>query len=222
MRISRKVANNLIEQFMHPRGAIGSLVGWEMAVRPSNRKRNKWAVSLMDIEPEDRVLEIGFGPGIAIREMASRATRGHVVGIDQSGVMRRQALRRNAAADRSGRVTLVEASVDNMPVFDDAFDKFLAVNNMGFWNHPRTRLKEITKCLRDAGLIAIVSQPRMPGANAETTANEAKTIVALLASVGCVAIRVETLDLSPPVACVIGYVRHANNRSSTPIPKAVE
>jgi ubiquinone/menaquinone biosynthesis C-methylase UbiE len=72
-----------------------------MAHRGSNRQRNLWVVSLLDVQPTDRVLEIGFGPGLAIAELARRATRGHIYGIDHSEVMVRQASKRNAAAIRA-------------------------------------------------------------------------------------------------------------------------
>lgn len=133
MSMRKQLGRRIVSQFMHPRGLPGRLAGWEMALRPSNRKRNAWAVSLMDVQPSDRVLEIGFGPGIAVREIARRATRGQVVGIDRSAVMRAQAARRNAAAIRSGRVSLTVAPVEDLPGFGRPFDKVLAVNNMGFW-----------------------------------------------------------------------------------------
>lgn len=187
-----------------------------MALRPSNRKRNAWAVSLMEVQPSDRVFEIGFEPGIAVREIARRATRGRVVGIDRSAVMRAQAARRNAAAIRTGRVSLTVASIDDPPAFDRPFDKVLAVNNMGMWSEPALRLKELAGLLRGGGLLAIVSQPRCPGATAETTAAAASQIVEALDAAGLVAIRVETLDLKPPVACIIGTAPSAAERSSTP------
>jgi len=175
-----------------------------MALRPSNRKRNAWAVSLLDVETSDCVLEIGFGPGIAVREIARRATLGEVFGIDRSPVMRAQAARRNAAAIRSGRVSLTVAPIEDLPDFGRRFDKVLAVNNMGFWSEPAFRLKEIAGLLRGGGLIAIVSQPRCPGATADTTAAAAIRIVGVLEEAGFDAIRVETLALKPPVTCVIG------------------
>jgi trans-aconitate methyltransferase len=52
----------------------------------------------MDVQPSDRVPEIGFGPGVAVRAIARRTTRGKVVGINRSAVMRAQAARRNASA----------------------------------------------------------------------------------------------------------------------------
>lgn len=203
-RLPRFVVQRAVSQFHRPRGLAGRLAGWEMTLRPSNRKRNAWAVSLLDVQPTDRVLEIGFGPGVAIGELAQRATRGQVVGIDHSETMRAHAARRNAAAIRAGRVTLTVGSVDDLPDFDGPFDKILAVNNMGMWPDPGRRLKELAGLLRSGGLIAIVSQPRCPGATADTTAAAARQTVALLEAAGFVASRVETLGLEPPVACVIG------------------
>ena len=216
MSMRKRLGRRIVSQFMHPRGLPGRLVGWEMALRPSNRKRNAWAVSLMDVQASDRVLEIGFGPGIAVREIARRATRGQVVGIDRSAVMRAQATRRNAAAIRAGRVSLALASIDDPPAFDGPFDKILAVNNMGMWSEPALRLRELAGLLRGGGLIAIVNQPRCPGATAETTAAAAKQTVEALKVAGLVAIDVETLDLKPPVACVIGTAPSGAERPSTP------
>jgi SAM-dependent methyltransferase len=203
-RLRRFVLHRIVSQFHRPRGLAGRLAGWEMTLRPSNRKRNIWAVSLLDVQPSDRVLEIGFGPGLAIRELARRATRGLVVGVDHSETMRAQAARRNAAAVRAGRVSLMLASIEEPPDLGGPFDKILAVNNMGMWPEPVLRLKELARLLRGGGLIAIVSQPRCPGATAETTSAAAREIVEFLEAAGFVSIRVETLDLEPPVACVIG------------------
>jgi len=105
-KLAMAIRKRIVTQFMRPRGGAGWLVGWEMALRSSNRQRNMWAVGLLEVEPTDRVLEIGFGPGIAIRELSRQATHGLVCGVDHSAVMVRHATRRNAAAVRAGRVEL--------------------------------------------------------------------------------------------------------------------
>lgn len=192
-----------MRQFGHPRGIAGRVAGWVMAHRRSNQQRNRWAVSLLDVQPTDRVLEIGFGPGAAIAELAGRATRGRVYGIDHSQVMVRQASRRNAAAIRAHRVHLAHAAVDQLPSFDDPFDAILAVNTVGFWPDPVQRLHKLRRLLRPAGRIALASQPRCPGATRDTTARAAEELHDLLTRAGFAQIRVETLDLDPPVACVL-------------------
>ena len=190
-------------QAHRPRGVVGWANGWLFALRPSNRTRNVWAVKLLDVQPTDRVLEIGFGPGIAIAEFAARAVRGHVFGVDHSRAMVRQAARRNAAAIRAGRVHLAHASVERLPSFGDPLDAILAVNSLGFWPDPVERLGELRRLLRPGGRIALVSQPRCPGATRDTTARAAQELQDLLTRAGFARPRVETLGLDPPVACVL-------------------
>ena len=199
----RALDRDVIAQAHHPRGAAGRVTAWEMAHRPSNRERNRWVVSLLAVRPADRVLEIGFGPGVAIAELA-RAGAGHVHGIDHSDVMVRQASKRNAAAIRAGRVTLVNASADRLPpALDGPFDVIFAVNSLGFWSAPAERLGELRRRLAPGGRIAIASQPRCPGATASTSSRAAGEIGNLLRGVGFTGLRTETLPLSPPVACVL-------------------
>lgn len=197
---TRRLVVGLVRQFHHPRGATGGAVGWVMAHRRSNVERNRWVVSLLDVQPAERVLEIGFGPGIAVAALAARATRGRVYGIDHSEVMVRQAGRRNAAAVREGRVQLTCAGVDRLPAFDAPLDAVLAVNSVGFWPEPVERLGALRGLLRPGGRIALASQPRAPGATTEQAVAQLRD---LLVRAGYTDLRVETLDLDPPVGCVL-------------------
>jgi len=199
----RALDRDVIGQAHRPRGTAGRVTAWEMARRPSNRQRNRWVVSLLDVQPADRVLEIGFGPGVAIAELA-RAGACHVWGIDHSEVMVRQASRRNAAAIRAGRVTLLNASADQLPpAVGGPFDAILAVNSLGFWPAPGERLAELRQRLAPGGRIAIVSQPRCPGATATTSRRAAAEIENLLRGAGFTQLGTETLPLDPPVVCVL-------------------
>src|SRR3712207_1837319 len=130
-----------------------------MAHRPSNRRRNAWAVSLLDVQRDDRVLELGFGPGLAIRELSRIAAEGYVCGIDHSELMVRWARRRNVDGIRRGVIDLRLGSFNELPAFDAPFDKVLAVNTMGFGSDPVTRLAELRRLLRPGGQIALAYQP---------------------------------------------------------------
>ena len=201
--VVRALDRDVIGQGHRPHGAAGSVTGWVFAHRPSNRQRNRWVVSLLDVHPTDRVLELGFGPGVAVAELV-RAGAGHVYGIDHSDVMLRQASRRNAAAIRAGRVTLINAPANQLPpAVDGPFDAILAVNSLGFWPAPAERLAELRRRLAPGGRIAIASQPRCPGATADTSRSAAREIEDLLRDAGFTRMSTQTLPLSPPVACVI-------------------
>src|SRR5690242_6913220 len=143
-----------VAQFHRPTGILGHLAGWIMGRRSSNVARNRWAVRLLDVQPTDRVVELGCGPGVAIAALAARAVGGLVVGVDHSAVMIGQARRRNRASVRAGRVRLVHTPVERLSL-DAApldggpdgrpFDAALAVNTVGMWPDPTARLRDIAR-----------------------------------------------------------------------------
>jgi SAM-dependent methyltransferase len=203
MTLKQAVVRRLVGQFHRPHGPGWYVAGWVMAHRSSNIRRNRWVVSLLDVQPSDRILEVGFGPGIAIAAMSDLTPNGAVFGVDHSGVMLRIATRRNAAAIRDGRVHLRLATADALPDFGTPLDKIVAVNSMGFWPEPVSRLKELRSLLRAGGTIAVAAQPRCPGATAETSAKAGQAVAANLRAADFSPTRVETLDLEPPVVCVL-------------------
>jgi SAM-dependent methyltransferase len=195
-----------LAQFHHPTGAAGHVAGWMMGRRSSNVARSRWAVRLLDVQPTDRVIELGCGPGVAVAALATFAIRGSVVGVDHSQVMIRQASRRNRAAIRAGRVRLTHAPVESLSPSDEPFDAALAVNTVGMWPDPTARLRELGRLLRPGGRIALVSQPRCPAATAATSAAAANELADLLTGAGFERLHTEMLNLDPPAACVLGHL----------------
>ncbi len=195
----------IIEQFGHPRGLLGAIVGLIMRVRPSNRARNARTVDLLDIRPGDRVLEVGFGPGLAVRRAAELASRGTVVGIDHSELMLRQARRRNARAVQEGRVELLLGSAERLPDLPTRFDKVFAVNVYAFWSEPVTVLRHLRGIVKPGGTIALTFQPRRRGATGEDTRRGAERMAASMRDAGFVEVRVEILPMAPvDAACLLG------------------
>jgi ubiquinone/menaquinone biosynthesis C-methylase UbiE len=204
VKLRQRVIAGVYAQFGRPTGVWGRAAGLVMAHRPSNRRRNSWVVSLLEVRPDDRVLEIGFGPGLAVRELSHIAREGHVCGIDHSELMLCQAMRRNVDGIRRGVVDLRLGSVDALPGFDAPFDKILAVNAVLFWNGVDARLEELRGLLRPGGLIAVARQPRGPGASDEASAAKGREMAATLVRAGFSDVRVETLRLKPAVVCALG------------------
>ena len=212
MGMKQRLFHSVVRQFRDPTGPAGHVAGWVMACRSSNVARNRWAVRLLDVQPTDRVIELGCGPGVAVAALAARASRGLVVGVDHSQVMIGQARRRNRAAIRAGRVRLIHTAVERLSISDGPFDAALAVNTVGMWPDPTARLRELARLLRPGGRIALVAQPRCPGATAATSSAAANELAGLLTEAGFEHLRTEMLDLDPPAACVLGHVAPARLR----------
>ena len=101
-------------------------------------------------------------------------------------------------------VDLRLASVDELPEFDEPFDKILAVNAAMFWGDPVARLGQLRRLLRAGGLIAVVHQPRGPGATDQAAAARGREMAAALEQAEFSSVRSKTLSLKPAAVCVLG------------------
>lgn len=203
-RRTDRLRRAIVAQFYRPTGFWGRLAGAIMAFRPSNRERNEWTIDRLQIQPGERVLEIGFGPGYALGLATARVGGGLVAGIDHSEVMLRQASRRNAAAIRAGRLDLHLGSVESLPAFDEPFDAIYAVNSIGFWSEPAARLGELRDLLRPGGRLAFTVQPRSPSASDATARGTGEKIASRLRDAGFDDVGVELRPMRPVAAvCVV-------------------
>ncbi len=194
----------LVSQFHRPHGVLGRLAGGILANRPSNRKRNLWTIELLDIQPMDRVLELGCGPGFAIEAASRFANAGLVVGIDHSELMCRTALRRNSVGVRAGHVDVVRASFSDLPDFDEPFDKVFGVNALQFSENPEAVIGSIAKRLRTGGLFATTLQSRKPAATDDDSRRGGEARAGILERLGFHDVRIEVLPLEPVCVCVLG------------------
>ena len=122
------VRHLLMHMFGRPKGLLGWLGGLIMA--RANRDAAVQAVEILDVRPDDNVMEVGFGPGIAIQLLSERAPGGWIAGVDQSQEMIKQAAARNSDALRNRSVDLRYGSAERLPFADETFDKVLAINSM--------------------------------------------------------------------------------------------
>ena len=147
----------LMRAFGRPQGILGRLGGVIMA--RTNADCGAWVTDVLGVTPNDRVLEMGFGPGVVIQRLAKLAAAGHVAGIDLSREMVEQARARNATAVQDGRVELRHGSVEDLPFDDNSFDKALTINSMQLWPDVIAGLREVRRVMKAAGSIAVGFTP---------------------------------------------------------------
>jgi SAM-dependent methyltransferase len=195
----------MVEQFGNPRGALGALAGMIMRMRPSNRERSSRVLALLGIRPDDVVLEVGFGPGLAIEGAAALATEGKVVGVDHSPLMLEQATRRNALPIAVGRVELLLGTTARVAGLPDRFDKVFSINVFMFWRDPAAELRSLRRSMKPGGTMAVALQPRRKGASEADVHEAAAAMSSALRDAGFVDVRVEILEMSPvDTACALG------------------
>jgi ubiquinone/menaquinone biosynthesis C-methylase UbiE len=144
-------------QARKPSGWWGRMVYGHLAAY-GHRPVTRWAMSFIDVQPSDRVLDIGCGSGTAIQLIARIATEGLVAGVDYSEDMVQQALRRNAAAVRLRRVEIRRGNVAALPYHDESFDKVIAVETFYFWPDAVPNLQEVRRVIRPGGLLALAME----------------------------------------------------------------
>lgn len=145
------------KQYRCPTGLLGQAVGAKMVRQ--HAPETAWTISLLEIEPAERVLEIGFGAGRAIELIAAQAPQCTIAGIDLSPAMLRVSSRRNAEAIKAGRVTLHQGDVERMPFQDSQFEKILSIHALYFWPDPQRAVAEIARVLAPGGRLALTFSP---------------------------------------------------------------
>lgn len=119
-----------------------------------NRRVAAWAVDLLGVHPNDKILKVGFGPGVGIELLAKSTSSAPVAGVDPAGEMVAQAVGRNAKGIQGGQVDLREGSVERLPFDNETFSGLLAVNSMQVWPDRLAGLREIRRILKPGGKFA--------------------------------------------------------------------
>ena len=194
MIAKRLIEEHISNNYSRPSGFFGRIAGNRMARQ--HEPENTWTVSLLDVQPKDSILELGFGAGATIQQIATLATEGHVAGVDFSRTMVRAARKRNTLAVKAGRVELKYGDASTLPFADSTFDKVVSIHSLYFWPDPTKAFAEILRALKPEGIVALTLLPkeRWPG-NGESTEQcriyRGEDIATMLSEVGFTSTRIE-------------------------------
>jgi ubiquinone/menaquinone biosynthesis C-methylase UbiE len=136
---------------------LGEVVGRIMAHETA--AANRVALDFLDLQPGDRVLEIGFGHGRSLAAAMARVADGFVAGIDHSEVMLRIARKRNANSLLAGRMELTLGDCEHLPYPDNCFNKIFAMHTIYFWSDPRRQFEEARRVLLYEGCLVVGYRP---------------------------------------------------------------
>ncbi|MEQ8768431.1 MAG: class I SAM-dependent methyltransferase [Planctomycetota bacterium] len=137
----------------------------------SERAAREKGEALLAVQPGQRILELGFGTGNTLIELARKVgASGEVVGIDISEGMREVARGKLEKEGLMDRVMLTLGDARELPFEDDQFDgAFLSFTLELFSEDDMAKvLKEIRRVLKPGAELAVVSMAKVASGEHES------------------------------------------------------
>jgi Methylase involved in ubiquinone/menaquinone biosynthesis len=154
MAILRKIGM----QFKKPTGFHGKIVSILMS--KGNRPAYERMIKDMTIHSNDKILEIGFGPGIGIHLISKIFETADIYGIDFSELMYRRAAKRYEKLIENNRVHLLFGDFVETEISASGFDKIFCINVVYFWDNLQKPFEKIKSLLRDDGIFCFYMESK--------------------------------------------------------------
>ncbi len=117
------------------------------------------AVRLSDLGSGETVVDIGCGPGVAVRYAARQGAT--VTGVDPAPIMLRVA---KLLTRRPGKVRYLEGVAEAMPVPDGSASVVWSIATVHHWSHIDAGLREARRVLVSGGRLVAMERSAAPGA----------------------------------------------------------
>lgn len=121
---------------------------WLYSLFNRSPKSNRMVIELLDLDSQDRILDVGCGPGAALEHAASAGAS--VAGIDPSSSMV------SRAAKRVPKAEVRRGSAEEIPFPDDSFSVVINIASFHHWADREAGLKEILRVLAPGGRLQII------------------------------------------------------------------
>lgn len=109
----------------------------------------------MNVRPNDRVLEIGCGHGVAATLVCRKLRRGRYVAVDRSSKMIAAAMKRNEDFVRAGIAQFVVSELESLDLGEERFDKVFAMRVRIFHDEPERARELVGQWLAPKGKIFV-------------------------------------------------------------------
>src|SRR5215210_2993527 len=143
----------IASQFKKPTGLFGIFTS-NMMVK-NNQKNYDKIIKDLDLQPNDKLLEIGYGPGIGIQMIAERCPDCTIHGIDFSKLMYKRASKYNKPFIDNGRVQLQYGDFLKSSVLNNNYDKVFCLNVVYFWDELNNPFEKVLSLLKKGGAFHI-------------------------------------------------------------------
>jgi ubiquinone/menaquinone biosynthesis C-methylase UbiE len=122
------------------------------------------AIELTGTSPGDDVVDIGCGPGVAVRRAAARGASS-VVGVDPAAVMLRVARALTRTSRRAApTVGYQDGAAETLPLPDGSASVAWSLATVHHWHDVDAGLAEVRRVLRPSGRFLAIERQVEPGA----------------------------------------------------------
>ncbi|WP_302081688.1 methyltransferase domain-containing protein [Salinibaculum rarum] len=116
-----------------------------------NEQMRDEAIGMLDIGPDDMVLDVGCGTGFATEGLLTEVDT--VYGLDQSAHQLEKAY---AKFGSRGPVRFHRGDAERLPFADDTFDVVWSSGSIEYWPNPVTALRELRRVTKPGGQVLVV------------------------------------------------------------------
>ncbi|ELZ30462.1 methylase involved in ubiquinone/menaquinone biosynthesis [Halogeometricum pallidum JCM 14848] len=116
-----------------------------------NEEMRDEALELLDIQPDDRVLDVGSGTGFATEGLLRYTDDVHA--LDQSIHQMEKAF---AKFGRNDRVRFYRGDAERLPFKDDSFDVLWSSGSIEYWPNPVDALEEFRRVVEPGNRVLVV------------------------------------------------------------------
>jgi SAM-dependent methyltransferase len=146
-----RVRAALSRQLSHPSGTGGKVVARLM--NRGNRDLNHQAIARLEVQPGNRVLDLGFGGGLTFDPLWAHGAT--IVAVDRAEDMVAAARTQFAEAVAAGRLEVHLGDVRQLPLDDASVDRLLTVNTVYFWPDLGAAFAELHRVLVPGGRLVL-------------------------------------------------------------------
>ena len=134
------------------------LPGWLTWSR--NRQHIDWALTQLKVQPYQQLLEVGYGPGQLLEEVARTLKVGFLAGIESSLSLYQQSYRRNKRFIRQQLLQLHIGELYELSYPPHYFHTIYGSDIHLSWKDPQAEFIRLSSLLNDRGRLVMLFRPR--------------------------------------------------------------
>jgi cyclopropane fatty-acyl-phospholipid synthase-like methyltransferase len=164
-----------------------------------------WAIEQLQVEPFQHILEIGYGNGDSLHEIAKKTSAGFIAGTEASIKGYHSAHKKNKQFIENERMQLHIGGIGSLPYTHHYFHSIYSINRYQNFKDPAMLFMQLNALLKNGGRLITLFQPALILSESELW-NEAEKIQSEYKEAGFVGTRISFKEMNSSTAiAAVGF-----------------